>query len=118
MSSLGNHEKQSLLLVARRALIAAVGCESLDIPTVELIFRESHGAFVTLRRCGRLRGCIGQIVANESLVEVVAYSTRAAALEDPRFQPVCPDEIADIDIELSILSPPEEIPPDRIEAGK
>ena len=49
---------------------------------------------------------------------VVAQSARAAALEDPRFSPVRPSELAEIEIELSVLSPMEDIDPERIEAGK
>lgn len=76
------------------------------------------GAFVTLHRRGRLRGCIGQVLSGESLVQTVAYCARAVALEDPRFEPVRPDELAEIAIELSILSPFAAIAPEHIEAGK
>lgn len=119
MFSLDNQEKLFLLEVARRALIGAVesGKSTEELPQ-ENGARECAGAFVTLRRRGRLRGCIGQIAAKRSVVEVVAYSARAAALEDPRFDPVRVDELAEIEIELSILSPPEEITPQQIEAGK
>ena len=119
MSSLGNREKQLLLEVARRALIAAVERrESLEIPFPELSLTETPGAFVTLRCRGRLRACIGQIESSQLLVEVVAHSAKAAALEDSRFNPVRSEELAEIDIELSILSPLEEIASDRIEAGR
>jgi|ERR1039458_9487112 AmmeMemoRadiSam system protein A len=119
MSSLGNREKQLLLEVARRALIAAVERrESLEIPPQELSLTETAGAFVTLRCRGRLRACIGQIKSSQLLFEVVAYSAKAAALEDSRFNPVRSEELAEIDIELSVLSLLEEIAPDRIEAGR
>jgi AmmeMemoRadiSam system protein A len=81
-------------------------------------FIASGGAFVTLHRRGRLRGCIGQIISDEPLAEVVAHCAKAAALEDPRFEPVQPEELAEIEIELSILSRPEPIAPEQIEAGK
>ena len=119
MSSLGSREKQLLLEVARRALSAAVGLrESLSNLPQELEFGESAGAFVTLRHRGRLRGCIGQIGSRQSLIELVAHCAKAAALEDPRFDAVRPDELGEIEIELSVLSPLEEIAPDRIEAGR
>lgn len=76
------------------------------------------GAFVTLHRAGRLRGCVGQIMVPGSLVETVAHCARAAALEDPRFKPVRVDELAEIEIELSVLSQLETIAPEQIEAGK
>jgi uncharacterized protein len=119
MSSLGSREKQSLLEIARRALIAAVERrESLENLPQELGQAESAGAFVTLRRRGRLRGCIGQIGTGQPLIHVVAHCAKSAALEDPRFDPVTPGELYEIRIELSVLSPLEEIAPDRIEAGK
>ena len=67
------------------------------------------GAFVTLHRRGRLRGCVGQLPSPESLAAVVAHCAQAAALEDPRFEPVSPEELADIEIELSILSALEDV---------
>ncbi len=119
MSSLGNREKQLLLELARRALTLAVQRrESLDSDPQDPELGKSFGAFVTLRKRGRLRGCIGQIGSDGSLLEVVAHCAKAAALEDPRFEPVRVDELPEIEIELSVLSPLEEIAPDQIEVGK
>ena len=80
--------------------------------------RNLGGAFVTLHRRGRLRGCVGQVLSCESLVSTVAHCAKAAALEDPRFDPVRPDEIGEIEIELSVLSPLERIAPEEIQAGR
>jgi AmmeMemoRadiSam system protein A len=119
MSSLGNREKQLLLDLARRSLIVAVERrDSLDSLPQDPQIGESFGAFVTLRKRGRLRGCIGQIGSGQSLIEVVAHCAKSAALQDPRFEPVRADELREIEIELSVLSPLEEIAPDRIEVGK
>jgi AmmeMemoRadiSam system protein A len=52
------------------------------------------------------------------LIVVVAYCARAAALEDPRFDPVRPEELAEIDIEISVLSNPEDVTPEQIEIGR
>jgi AmmeMemoRadiSam system protein A len=119
MSPLADREKQLLLELARRALTAGVEKrESIpDFPADEVL-REPGGAFVTLHRRGRLRGCVGQLPSKEPLVEVVAHCAKAAALEDPRFKPVRTDEIAEIEIELSILSGLEDVTLGRIEAGK
>ena len=76
------------------------------------------GAFVTLHRRGRLRGCVGQVASGGSLVETVARCARSAALEDPRFDRVRPDELGEIEIELSVLSHLEIIAPQQIQAGK
>ena len=119
MSSLDSRQKQLLLDVARRALIVAVERhESLGNLPEEAAFCEHAGAFVTLRCRSRLRGCIGQMNSHEPLVKIVAEAAKSAALEDPRFDPVRPDELAGIDIELSVVSPPEDIAPGQIETGK
>jgi uncharacterized protein len=119
MYSLADSEKKLLLKVAREAVVAAVagGEFSEKLPDSEGL-RSPAGAFVTLRRGTRLRGCIGQLTGQEALVDVVAYCARAAALEDPRFRPVRADELPDLDIEISVLSPLEDITPDKIVAGK
>ena len=119
MSSLADCEKKLLLEVARRACTSAVERRDSppDLPVSDAL-RRPGGAFVTLHRGSRLRGCIGQLPSREPLIEVVARCARSAALEDPRFSPVRPEEIAEIDIEISVLSPLEEITPDHIEAGK
>ena len=118
MSSVGSREKTLLLEVARSAVTAAVERREVpsELPRGDL--KGFGGVFVTLRRRGRLRGCIGQIVSSEALVEVVAYCAKAAALEDPRFDPIRPHELAEVEIELSVLSRLEEIAPEQIEAGK
>jgi len=119
MCSLADCEKKLLLKIARQALAAAVeGRECPEtVPDSERL-RKPSGAFVTLRRGPRLRGCIGQLSGVEALVDVVSYCARAAALDDPRFAPVRPDEVPDLDIEISVLSPLEDITPDKIVAGK
>ena len=63
------------------------------------------GAFVSLHKQGRLRGCIGHFGEDTPLHEIVAEMARAAAFEDPRFMPVTRDELDDLDIEISVLTP-------------
>lgn len=119
MFSPGSPDKRLLLEIARQALHAGVERhESLQSLPKDPAPPESTGAFVTLRKRGRLRGCIGQVGAGLPLIEVVAHCAKAAALDDPRFQPVQPEELAEIEIEISALSPFQEIAPDAIEAGK
>ena len=117
MSPLAEREKQLLLELARRALIAGVEKREpiQDFPD-DKILRQPGGAFVTLHRRGRLRGCVGQLPSKDPLVEVVAHCAKAAALEDPRFKPVPAEELAEIEIELSILSPLEDVTLEKIEA--
>ena len=76
---------------------------SRNTPTSHLSIK--CGAFVTLHKHGRLRGCIGHFGEDTPLHEIVAEMARAAAFEDPRFMPVTADELQDIDIEISVLTP-------------
>jgi uncharacterized protein len=119
MSPLADREKQLLLELARRALVAGVEKREpiQNFPDDEIL-RQPGGAFVTLHRRGRLRGCVGQLPSKDPLVEVVAHCAKAAALEDPRFTPVPAAELAEIEIELSILSPLDDVTLEKIEAGK
>ena len=63
------------------------------------------GAFVSLHKHGQLRGCIGHFGEDTPLYEIVAEMARAAAFEDPRFMPLRREELADVDIEISVLTP-------------
>ena len=121
MSSLADREKKLLLDLARRAVtLAARHGESLgehDLPTDEILTRPG-GAFLTLRIRRRLRGCIGQLPSGVPLVRVVAHCAKAAALEDPRFEPVRVEEISEIEIEISVLSDLEDAAPGKIEPGR
>ncbi|MGH9683771.1 MAG: AmmeMemoRadiSam system protein A [Candidatus Acidiferrales bacterium] len=119
MSSLGNRERRFLLEVARGALTCGVERHEFlaDVPG-EGVLREPGGAFVTIRKRNRLRGCIGQLPSVEPLMDVIAHCAMAVAREDPRFDPVRLDELSDIEIELSVLSPPAPITLELITPGK
>lgn len=69
--------------------------------------REQRSTFVTLRKAGRLRGCIGALEPTRPLVQDVAMNAFAAAFRDPRFPPVTTRELPEVEIHLSILSPIE-----------
>jgi hypothetical protein len=119
MRLLDRAEKRLLLDVAQCALMSAVeGTEPAASPPCDVPCASFSGAFVTLQRRGQLRGCIGEINSEDSLIKVITRCTRAATLEDPRFRPVRPDELAEINIEISVLSPPRESKAEEIEAGK
>lgn len=62
-------------------------------------------SFVTLNRNGQLRGCIGSLEAYQPLVNDVAYNAYAAAFNDPRFPPLTEDELADLELHISVLTP-------------
>lgn len=71
--------------------------------------QEPSGAFVTLRRGGKLRGCIGYVLPRKPLVQAVLENGVNAASNDRRFRPVGPDELRDLEVEVSVLSPPRPI---------
>jgi AmmeMemoRadiSam system protein A len=125
MSSLAEREKQLLLRIARSALGVAAGATAgpgnkpspQDFPNEEFL-QQPAGAFVTLHRRNRLRGCVGQLPGPDSLAAVVAHCARSAALHDSRFDPVTSAELSEVEIEVSVLSTLEDVTPEAIEAGK
>ncbi len=119
MPSLSEAERRSVLELARQAISAAVSRSALPspIPQVE-VFAEKHGVFITLRVNDQLRGCIGVIEGHEPLGEAVARCAVSAALQDPRFAPLGTAELGELEVEVSILSPPATIRPEDIEIGK
>ncbi len=70
---------------------------------------EKGAVFVTINENNSLRGCIGSIIAHQSLLDDLIQNAKSAAFSDPRFQPLRADELEKIDIEISILTPPEEV---------
>ncbi len=77
------------------------------------------GAFVTLHKKGRLRGCIGQFSSEGPLIGLIAEMAVSAAVRDPRFPDVRVEELIDIDIEISVLTPLERTDdPASIEVGR
>ena len=106
-------EQQKLLRWVRATIEAAVRGESpLEIPEAELTdrLRAPHGAFVTLKKDGELRGCIGKMDFDRPLWANALEAAVASALEDPRFPRVEPHELTEISMEISILNPPEDLP--------
>lgn len=73
-------------------------------------FQERRGTFVTLTLNGALRGCIGHILPQESLIEGVRVNAMNAAFRDPRFRPLSPNEFEKIKVEVSILTEPKPLP--------
>jgi uncharacterized protein len=105
-SQLTDKEKRALLDLARKTVIAAVTGEKASIePYPYNVFKEKRGAFVTIHRHGKLRGCIGYVIPYCPLQQAVEEMARAASLRDPRFHRVTADELPEIDIEVSVLSP-------------
>jgi len=105
-------EQSKLLRWARQAIEQAVSDENpTPVPAQELNpeLCAPHAAFVTLKKHGELRGCIGRMDFARPVWENVVSAAISSALEDPRFDPVRPDELPDLRLEISILEPPAEL---------
>jgi AmmeMemoRadiSam system protein A len=118
-----SEERNQLLRLAHDSISSALehGEISLDPPTTH--FAEPRGVFTSLylRRDGHgeaLRGCVGYILPTCPVYRAVAETARAAAFDDNRFPPVTKEEAPHLEIELSILSPPQPIQVEEIEVGR
>lgn len=94
-----------LLLQIARAAISHALRHPVDVAEDASWLQESGACFVTLTLNGQLRGCIGSLAAQRSLLADVKANAVAAALQDPRFAPLTWAELAQVDIEVSLLSP-------------
>ncbi|MGZ8472355.1 MAG: AmmeMemoRadiSam system protein A [Candidatus Deferrimicrobiaceae bacterium] len=115
-------EREELLRIARNAAIACVS--EGKMPKAHPPPSPAHpklaapgAAFVTLRSGGYLRGCIGYTEAHAPLYRVVQECAVAAATEDPRFPRVTKEEVADLRIEISVLTPLSPIRPEDVTVG-
>jgi AmmeMemoRadiSam system protein A len=118
--NLSTADKQLLLHVARDSIETHLkGKAATPVKTDSAVLCEARGAFVSLHRQGQLRGCIGFIEAVKPLLQTVREMAVSAAFHDPRFRPLQADELADLEIEISVLSPLRLIKnTDEIEVGK
>ena len=106
--SLTDEDKQTLKKIAYESIKDSLDGKRIAQVTLNFhssILNSKCGAFVSLHKQGHLRGCIGHFGEDVPLYEIVAEMARAAAFEDPRFMPVTRDELDDIDIEISVLTP-------------
>lgn len=111
MIELNREERVTLLALARKTIAESVGADQ-ELGTLDLspqVFSMKCGAFVTLHIQGRLRGCIGYIQGIKGIPETVEEMALSAAFKDPRFRPLRKEEYHLIDIEISVLSPIEDV---------
>ncbi|MHB0857351.1 MAG: AmmeMemoRadiSam system protein A [Anaerolineae bacterium] len=105
-------EEHALVQLARRAIEALVRRQEIIQPPAQLEgeMRRRAGVFVSLHQGKALRGCIGTIEPTQPNVaaEIIA-NAMSAATRDPRFPPVRPDELDDLDISVDVLGEPEPI---------
>ena len=119
MLCLSEADRKAILGLARQAVEEAV-CRNRRVPEAPTtgVFKQRCGVFVTLHVAKRLHGCIGVIQGRDCLGESIAQCAASAALEDPRFPRMRPEELRDLDVEVSLLSPLERIRPEQVEIGK
>jgi AmmeMemoRadiSam system protein B/AmmeMemoRadiSam system protein A len=113
-------DKGELLAMARQTIAHFLGTGAFPHFTVtQPGFLQERGAFVTLRKHGELRGCIGHLIGDRPLYLVVQNVALSAAVGDQRFPPVTEEELSDIEIEISVLSPLEQVETvDQIQVGQ
>ena len=108
--TLSNRDRATLLEVARASIRHGLQHgRALDVKPADYpeSLRPPRATFVTLEIDGRLRGCIGTLLAHQPLVADVAAHAYAAAFEDPRFPELTPEEFPRLEVHISVLSPPE-----------
>lgn len=119
-SGLSDKDKALLLKIAKETIECKV--KKAKIPEYNIsseILKENRGAFVTIKKHGNLRGCIGYIQAIKPLYQTVQEMAEAAALHDNRFPPVTEGELDDLEIEISVLTPLKKITDvNQIQVGK
>jgi len=117
---LNQKQRRRLLEIARNSIETYLKTgKRLELSESEPALLEHCGAFVTLHKNNQLRGCIGNIIGSQPLYLTVRDMAVEAAVNDPRFTPVTEEELPEIGIEISVLSPLKEIEdPDEIKMGQ
>jgi AmmeMemoRadiSam system protein A len=109
--NISEEEKAILLHTAREAIRGIFDSETkisdVDFKYYPQLTKRDAGAFVTLLKKGKLRGCVGYITSMKTIFDTVIDAAINAAINDPRFPPLREEEVSMVDIEVSILSPPE-----------
>ena len=117
---LSDQQRKKLLKISRDSIESYLKTgKKLEVNESDPVLSQEMGAFVTLNKVGQLRGCIGSLTASQPLYLTVRDMAVEAAVDDPRFSPLKPEELNEIDIEISALSPLEKVDSaDKVELGK
>ncbi len=117
---LNAEEQKKLLEIARKTILDKIKKDEIEKePASSKGLGQPCGAFVSLHKQGQLRGCIGTFTSPRPLVNTVQEMAVSSSQQDPRFPPVQEEEMPDIDIEISVLSPLREIKDtSEIEVGR
>jgi len=117
---LSSAEKEKLISIARESIISFINerpVPDFDVKEEQLL--ATQGCFVTIKREGKLRGCLGQFTSDRPLHQLVKDMAIAAATRDPRFYPMGCEDLESFEIEISVLSPLKKIESiEEIEVGK
>ncbi|WP_129126073.1 AmmeMemoRadiSam system protein A [Geomonas oryzae] len=118
--TLNSSDKKLLLQLAREAVTSTVRTGKLKMQMVtEERLLALQGCFVTIKKQGTLRGCIGNFISDKPLYQLVQEMAASAATRDPRFYPMKEDDLAEFELEISVLSPLNKIEsPEEVEVGK
>ena len=117
-------EGEKAVKLARKAIETYLAEKKIIDEKLEGPFAEKRGVFTTLTKHGELRGCIGYPYPVKRLDEAIIESAISAATQDPRFPPVRLEEMDEIEVEVTVLTPPQKLevsPRERakaIEIGK
>lgn len=119
-AELTDSDKRALLAHVRETIASHLSGRPLPrVPGLGSVAQQRRGVFVTLKKRGSLRGCIGRMIPDKPLPELVGAVALQSALEDPRFRAVTPEELRELEIEISVLTPMMPVPDaDHIVVGR
>ncbi|MDA3864323.1 MAG: AmmeMemoRadiSam system protein A [Deltaproteobacteria bacterium] len=117
-SKLSHDEKFELLKIARKTIAQKLEGNDFQVKPDSENLNKKAGVFVTLKKSGQLRGCIGNFSDDEKIYQNVQKMAISAAFDDPRFNQLQTDELKEIQIEVSVLSGLKPIKAEEIEIGK
>jgi len=118
--TLNSSDRKLLFQLAREAITSAVKTGKVTVREVTQVhLLGPHGCFVTIKRHGALRGCIGNFSTDKPLYLLVQEMAASAATKDPRFYPMKEEDLAEFELEISVLSPLNKIStPEEVVVGK
>ena len=103
-SDVSEKQGKALLQIARESIAERLQVATESAKVEEALPETLYGTFVTLKKRGQLRGCIGNLQATETLLEGVRRNAVSAAFHDSRFRPLTAEEFAEIEIDISVLT--------------
>jgi len=110
-------ERELLLRIAHGSIEAAAEKSEFHPGPVTTHLQEPRGAFTTIHLHGQLHGCVGYILPTLPLYATVSETAASAAMNDPRFVPLTPQEAKQVKVEISVLSKPFPIRAEQVQPG-